>query len=124
MIARRSVWVLLAALLLVGLPALAADPVKWDPARTTAPDNATELKALQDAVQSVVVKCTPATVGVKLENEMLVKGKKQYSMAQGSGVIVSADGLVLTAAHVISPEPPNPYKVGREVTLVVNYGGE
>jgi serine protease Do len=130
MIARRldrwqaTVRFVFAALLFAGIPALAADPVKWDPARTTAPETAAELKALQDAVQSVVQKCTPATVGVKLENEVVVKGKKQFSVAQGSGVIVSADGLVLTAAHVISPEPPTSYKAGRDVTLVVNYGNQ
>jgi serine protease Do len=116
--------VLFAALLLAVIPALAADPVKWDPARTTAPESPSELKALQDAVQNVVVKCTPATVGVKLENKIVVKGKELFSMAQGSGVIVSPDGLVLTAAHVISPEPPTPYKAGREVTLVVPFGNQ
>jgi len=115
---------LFAALLLAGLPALAADPVKWDPARTTAPESPADLKALQNAVHGVVGKCTPATVGVKLENEITIRGKKQYTLAQGSGVIVSADGLVLTAAHVISPEKPAPYKAGREVILVVKFGGE
>ncbi len=49
--------------------ALAADPApsptaKWDPARTTAPEDVNELKALQATVQSVVDKCTPATVAV------------------------------------------------------------
>jgi serine protease Do len=112
------------ALLLVSLPALAAEPVKWDHARTTAPETPAELKALQDAVQHVVRKCTPATVGVKLENKTVVRGKELNSIAQGSGVIVSADGLVLTAAHVISPEPPATYKAGRDVTLVVNFGSQ
>lgn len=128
MIARRPArWatpirVLFAALLVAAVPALAADPVKWDPARTTAPENTAELKALQDAVQGVVQKATPATVGIKIENKTTVRGKEMRSLAQGSGVIVNADGLVLTAAHVISPEPPTPYKAGREVTVVVNYG--
>ena len=126
------VWFLFAALALAlgtgGLhPRLAgaADPVKWDPARTTAPEDPAELKALQDAVTGVVQKCTPATVGIKLINEFRSRGGRlQMATAQGSGVIVSADGLVLTAAHVISPEPPEPYKPGREVTLVLSDGSE
>jgi len=118
------VWFLFAALVLAAA-APAADPVKWDPARTTAPEDPAELKALQDAVHGVVQKCTPATVGVKLINELKGRGGRvQMATAQGSGVIVSADGLVLTAAHVISPEPPEPYKPGREVTLILSDGSE
>jgi serine protease Do len=83
--------------LLLGLlsaAAPAADPAptplpKWDPERTTAPEDLTELKALQASVKSVVDKCTPATVAIL------------YGMSAGSGVIVNEDGLVLTAAHVI-----------------------
>ncbi len=68
----------------------AADPVpKWDPNRVTAPEDLSELKALQATVNGVVEKCTPATVAVL------------YGASAGSGVIVSEDGLVLTAAHVI-----------------------
>src|SRR4051812_9839527 len=63
----------------------------WDPARVTAPDDVKELRALQETVKRVVDKVTPATVGVLL------------GMGAGSGVIVSDDGLVLTAAHVIEP---------------------
>lgn len=113
---------LFAASLLAGLPALADDPVKWDPARTTTAETPAELKALQDAVHNVAEKCIPATVGVKLTNEVTVKGKKGFALAQGSGVIVDADGLVLTAAHVISPEK-GMYQAGRDVKLVVNYNG-
>jgi len=114
---------LFAALTLAAV-ATAADPVKWDPARTTAPEDPAELKALQDTVTGVVQKCTPATVGIKLTNEVKARGRFQMAIAQGSGVIVSADGLVLTAAHVISPEPPEPYKPGREVTLILSDGSE
>ena len=79
-------------LALLSSPAPAAPdskPAKWDPARTTAPEDLAELKALQSSVESVVKKCTPATVAV-------LNGP-----SAGSGVIVSPDGLVLTAAHVI-----------------------
>ena len=54
-----------------------------------APQSLDELKALQDRVRSLVEKLTPCTVSV------------QVGGAQGSGVIVSADGYVLTAAHVV-----------------------
>ncbi len=72
----------------------AADPApeagkKWDPSRTTAPEDIAELKSLQESVKSVVEKCTPATVALL------------FGSSTGSGVIVSEDGLVLTAAHVI-----------------------
>lgn len=79
------------ALLLGTLSATApaADPPKWDPARTTAPEDLNELKALQSSVNNVVEKCTPTTVAVL------------FGASAGSGVIVSEDGLVLTAAHVI-----------------------
>lgn len=72
----------------------AADPApgptaKWDPTRTTSPEDIAELKSLQDTVKGVVDKCTPTTVAVL------------FGASAGSGVIVSEDGLVLTAAHVI-----------------------
>jgi serine protease Do len=81
----------------------AADPVKaevsttakWDITRTTAPETLDELKILQNVVKKVVDKTTPCTVGVAI------------GFGAGSGVIVSEDGLVLTAAHV-SGEPGKP----------------
>ena len=51
----------------------------------------------------MVKKCSPATVGVQLGN------------SQGSGVIVSKDGLVLTAGHVA--QDPD-----KEVYLILNDG--
>ncbi len=47
------------------------------------------LRAMQEHFQELVEQVRPATVGIKLAD------------AQGSGVIVSRDGYVLTAAHVI-----------------------
>lgn len=91
-----------AALCLLALSPLSAlaDNAKprWDPARATAPDDVTELRAMQDAVKAVVEKVTPATVGIWIlgNDDIHVQGA-------GSGVIVSPDGLVLTAAHVIAP---------------------
>ncbi|VTR96703.1 serine protease do : PDZ/DHR/GLGF domain protein OS=Pirellula staleyi (strain ATCC 27377 / DSM 6068 / ICPB 4128) GN=Psta_3927 PE=4 SV=1: Trypsin_2: PDZ_2 [Gemmata massiliana] len=94
----------------------AADPeAKWDPARTTQPEDLAELKSLQTTVKKVVDKCSPATVAVL------------YGASAGSGVIVSEDGLVLTAAHVIRDyELPKkgslegralPFTAGKEVTI-------
>jgi serine protease Do len=52
------------------------------------PETKQDLQAIQRHVQALLKKTTPATVG------LLVGG------AQGSGVIVSKDGIVLTAGHV------------------------
>jgi len=95
------VWIL-CLFLLTTAPARVADS-KWDPTRTTAPEDLDELKSLQASVKKVVDKCTTATVGVLI------------GMGAGSGVIVSDDGLVLTAAHV-SGEP------GRDCTIVLHDG--
>ncbi|MDY3554551.1 S1C family serine protease [Gemmata sp. JC717] len=84
--------VCLGLLFVAGLAAAApaANEVpQWDTTRTTQPEDIAELKALQATVKKVVDKCTPATVAV-------LSGS-----SAGSGVIVSEDGLVLTAAHVI-----------------------
>jgi len=91
-----------AALLLAGFAApLRADPTKpaWDAARTTSPETVEELKALQERVKQVVDKVTPTTVGLLV------------GMGAGSGVIVSEDGLVLTAAHVIGSKPGTDVRV-------------
>ena len=53
------------------------------------PESVDDLRAMQRHVQSLSEKVLRATVGV------------QVGSAQGSGVIISADGYVLTAAHVI-----------------------
>lgn len=52
------------------------------------PDSLEQLQDLQDRVRAVVDKATPATVCIRAGG------------GSGSGVIVSEDGLVLTAGHV------------------------
>ena len=92
MFARSSLVLTLFALPFLANPSFAdAKKAGWDPIRTTSPEDVKELKLLQESVKSVVDKVTPATVAVLL------------GPGAGSGVIVSEDGFVLTAAHVIEP---------------------
>jgi serine protease Do len=66
------------------------------------PENLDDLKAIEKHVQQVLAKVLPCTVGIR-------------ASGSGSGVIVSPDGLVLTAGHV-SAEP------GRDVTVLLPDG--
>lgn len=84
----------------------------WKIDRTTAPSNVEELKGLQESVKKTVEKVMPSTVGLFIGGDS--SGKEDRSAA-GSGVIVSEDGLILTAAHVIGE--PN-----REVVVVLSDG--
>lgn len=79
------------------LASVAAAPATHDPVKAAAPaaildkkdpDGLADLKAMQDRVKSVLKKVMPATVGVLL------------GPGAGSGVIVTDDGIVLTAGHV------------------------
>lgn len=64
-----------------------------------------DFRGIQKRVSQLVEKLRPAVVGIK------------SGSGQGTGVIVSADGLVLTAAHVIG-------KRGRDATIVLPDGSE
>jgi serine protease Do len=63
-----------------------------------APVDIDDLRLIQDQLKRVLTRALPATASVEIGN------------AAGSGVVVSADGLVLTAAHVIG-------RPGREATI-------
>jgi serine protease Do len=110
------------ALVLAAAPNRAADPKsdpKWETNRTTHPEDLAELKALQARVKVVVDKCTPTTVAITITSG--------FAVGAGSGVIVSEDGLVLTAAHVIAGESgtkggPASYEAGKECTIVLADG--
>jgi serine protease Do len=67
------------------------------------PENVEDLKAMQAHVRALAARVVPCTVNVKI------------GMGQGSGVIVSEDGYVLTAGHV-SGTP------GRDVVLTLADG--
>lgn len=69
-------------------PATAALPKLPAAFLKAVPESVDDLQAMEDHVQSLVGKLTEATVSLTVGN------------AQGSGVIVSPDGYVLTAAHV------------------------
>jgi serine protease Do len=71
--------------------------------RTSSPESLEELKALQAMVKKVVATNSVSTVGILI------------GQGAGSGVIVSEDGLVLTAAHVIG-------KPRQSCVLVLNDG--
>ncbi|MGC1272743.1 MAG: S1C family serine protease [Planctomycetaceae bacterium] len=71
--------------------------------RKIVPESVEELRAIEKRVRSLIADLRAVTVGVR------------RGPAQGSGVIVSKDGYVLTAAHVSGPP-------GRPVTLILNDG--
>jgi serine protease Do len=68
-----------------------------------APESIEDLQAIERHVKQLVERVTPCTVAV------------QVGGAQGSGVIVSKDGYVLTAGHVSG-------KPGRKVTFTLHDG--
>jgi len=103
--ARLTVAMLLSASLGASLFAQSASPVSLDAPQEAAavlssrsPRNAAELRLIQDQLQRVIKQVMPATVAVE------VRG------AAGSGVIVTKQGLVLTAAHVVG-------RAGRRATV-------
>ncbi len=73
------------------------------PLEQSAPRSLDEVKALEEKVQKVIAKVLPATVGVRI------------GTSAGSGVIVSEDGLVMTAGHVVG-------KPGQDVTFFFHDG--
>ncbi len=68
-----------------------------------APETRKDLEAIQSALIAALPKTRSATVGIELEEGF------------GTGVIVSADGLILTAAHVSAG-------VNKKITVVLEDG--
>ncbi|MHB1038289.1 MAG: S1C family serine protease [Pirellulales bacterium] len=83
-------------MLAIVCPALVLGDVA--PMQVPAPKDAAELSAIEAKVKQVVAKVLPSVVGVRVGN------------SQGSGVIVSEDGYVMTAGHVVG-------KPGQDVTF-------
>jgi serine protease Do len=86
---------LLRSIAALGVLALAfTSPLRADePAESVfkkpAPQSVDELRAIEEAARRIAEKVLPCTVGL------------QVGGAQGSGVVISEDGYVLTAAHVV-----------------------
>ncbi|MGA0846777.1 MAG: hypothetical protein ACO3RV_09565, partial [Luteolibacter sp.] len=99
MIHRRCLLPALGLLLTTVTLLHARPPVNDKPA----PESANDLIAIQSALQAVLPAARAATVAVELDQ------------GSGSGVIVSADGLILTAAHVSTG-------VGKKLTVVMEDG--
>ncbi len=68
-----------------------------------APESIADLKAIQDQVKKVLEKVIPCTVGI------------QIGGSSGSGVIVNAEGFILTAGHVSG-------KPGQACTIILPDG--
>jgi serine protease Do len=63
------------------------------------PESVSDLQSIQVAIEDVVKKGLPATVGVEVGERL------------GSGVIVTADGFVLTVGHISGASGQNAYVV-------------
>src|SRR5947207_1690281 len=76
--------------LLLGLVSLPGSPTDDLAAvfRKTTPASVEDLKAIERQVKAILPRLSRAVVAVQIGN------------ASGSGVVISEDGLVLTAAHV------------------------
>jgi serine protease Do len=69
------------------------------------PASVNDLRTIQSAIQQATEKGLPATVGVRINGTF------------GSGVIVTEDGYVLTAGHVVA-------RPGRDATIIMPDGKE
>jgi serine protease Do len=95
--------VVLSAGLVFAEPATKAIPAPPPAVTKALPESIDDLKAVQKQVREVIDKVIPCTVCL------------QVGGASGSGVIVSEDGLILTAGHV-SGDP------GRKITVILHDG--
>lgn len=92
MFAKRSILGRLALMLALALflvaPTGAADDPLPEVFSKPAPESPEDLRMIQEHVRGILDKVLPATVGVSVGS------------SQGSGVIISEDGYILTAGHV------------------------
>ena len=107
----RPCWIALVTFAALATAARAADehpPVNKGlsvprAALKSAPDGLDDLKVIETHVKKVIDKVNPVVVGIRAGG------------GEGSGVIVSADGRILTAGHVSG-------KPGREVSVILPNG--
>ncbi len=85
-----------------GLVSLVDVPVP-DAFSKVAPESVDDLRAMESHTRMVIQRVQESVVGI------------QVGRAQGSGVIVSPDGLILTCAHVVG-------RPGRRCTIILNDG--
>ena len=99
-------WIGVASILFAGAATAAEKPPAVKPAAPAAaetPRDLEQLRALEKQVESLAARVLPAVVGLHV------------GQGQGSGVIVSRDGYIVTAGHLIT-------KPGQEVTVVMADG--
>jgi serine protease Do len=87
------------ALPIIALLLLALVSSAWAETVIEPPKDLSGYKELESKIKGVVEKVLPAVVGIRV------------GQASGSGVIVSEDGIVMTAGHVVA-------KPGQEVTFI------
>ncbi len=99
---------LAAALCLLGAPLAAAEPAPKPAAARPAPTSAGDARRLGDAFHAVVERLAPSVVQIDVATRdpnpvtgWLRGGGEAFQRATGSGVVLSADGAVLTNNHVI-----------------------
>jgi len=70
------------------------------------------LSDYSDTAIAVADKVRPSIVGIKVEysvNSMLILGSSSTSKAEGSGIIISEDGYILTNNHIVNSSSSNSY---------------
>lgn len=100
---KNTVILWLAAALSISAESVQAKELPFNDQKVPVSKN--DLLSIQDALVESLPNAQAATIGVKLEQGF------------GSGVIISSDGLILTAAHVSGG-------VSKELTVVMNDGKE
>lgn len=90
---------MLLTLITFGLIALPSSPATAQSVVAAAPNSIDDLRAIERKVDAVLKQVMPAVVGVRV------------GASQGSAVIVSSDGFVLTAGHVVG-------KPNQDVTFI------